>query len=373
MTRAVVWMAMAWALAAQTAPKTVLGTVTTFKVDSLEFGVKPDKGEALLVKVGPDTDVVAVSPGERDLGNAKQAKLTDIALGDRIMVSYVEGLTEARRIVLISADDIARRNEAERLDWQQRGISGIVSAKNAEEISIEMRSPGKVKTATIVVTRKTRIRRYAPDSVKFANALPGTLDEIASGDQLQARGKKSEDGSKVVAEEIVFGTFLTKVGTVTAVNAEKREIRIDDLVTKKPLSIRVTEASQMKALPDMRAMFISMMKAGQHQDASGSSTPAPPKPAPSREEAFDIKKVLEQLPAATIGDVKVGSAIIVTSTRGANSDELTAIMLLANADGLIQMAQTQAGAGANPMDAISSMHGGMLSGPSGLTLPAILQ
>lgn len=367
MRLAIACLVMVCALGAQTAPKTVLGTVTKFKVDSLEFGVKPDQGEALLVKVGPQTDVIAIPPGERDLGKATPARLTDIALGDRVMVSYVEGMSEARRIVLISADDIARRNEAERLDWQKRGISGIVAAKNAEEISIEMRSPGKVTTAMIVVSTKTRIRRYAPDSVKFTAALPSTLDEIAAGDQLQARGKKSEDGSKIAAEEIVFGTFLTKVGNVTAVNIEKREIRIDDLVTKKPLTIRVTDASQMKTLPDMRAMFISMMKSGQHQGAA-----APPNPSPLKE-AFDIKKVLGQLPAATIGDVKVGTAIMVTSTRGTNSDELTAIMLLANADGLIQMAQTQAGAGANPMDAISSMHGGMLSGPSGLTLPAIIQ
>jgi len=68
----------------------------------------------------------------------------------------------------------------------------------------------------------------------------------------------------------------------------------------------------------------------------------------------------------------VGSAIVVTSTRGASGDELTAIMLLANADSLIQMAQATAG-GAEPLEAISRMHGGMLSGPGGLYLPAILQ
>lgn len=359
MRHAIILMAFAAVLGAQ--PKTVLGTVTAFKVDSLEFGVKPDGGAPLLVKVGPETEVVTIPPGERDLGKAKAAKVTDLALGDRVMVSFVEGLAEARRIVLIPADDIARRNEAERLDWQRRGISGIVAAKNGGEISLEMRTPGAVKTAAIVVTGKTKIRRYAPDSVKFADARPSALDEIAAGDQLQARGQKSADGSKVAAEEIVFGTFLTKVGTVTAVNAEAGEIRIEDLATKKPLTVRVTAASQLKMLPDMRAMFISMMKAGKQHDGGHA------------DDAFDIKKTLEQLPAAAIGDVKVGSSIIVTSTRGANSDELTAIMLLANVDGMIQMAQMQAGANTNPIDAISGMHGGMLSGPGGFSLPAILQ
>ena len=48
-------------------------------------------------------------------------------------------------------------------------------------------------------------------------------------------------------------------------------------------------------------------------------------------------------------------------------------MLLANADGLIQMAQAQSGGG-DAMEAISRMHGGMLTGPrGGLSLPAIVR
>ena len=87
--------------------KTVLGTVTKFKVDTLELGIQPDSGEPVLLKVGPETQVVQIPPGERDLRQAKPAKVTDIMLGDRIMVSFVDGLTDARRIVLIAADDIA--------------------------------------------------------------------------------------------------------------------------------------------------------------------------------------------------------------------------------------------------------------------------
>jgi len=341
---------------AQTAPKSVLGTVTAFKVDTLEFGVKPDNGAPLRVKVGPETEVVTIPPGESGLAKAKPAKVTNIALGDRVLVSFVDGMTEARRIVLIPADDIARRNEAERLDWQRRGISGIVSSTSGDMVTLEQRTPQGVKTAVITVSGQTRIRRYAPDSVKFTDAQPSALGEIAAGDQVQARGRKSDDGTRLAAEEIVFGTFLTKVGKVTAVSADAREIRMEDMATKKTLTVRVTAGSQLKTLPDMRAMM----------SATPHDTPGP------AAGSFDIKQILEHLPAAAIGGVKVGTTIVVTSTRGANSSELTAIMLLANADSLIQVAQAQFG-GASPMDAISRMHGGMLSGPSGLSLPAILQ
>ena len=56
-------------LGAQTA-KTVLGTVTEFKANSFEMGVKSDAGEALFFPFGTDTEVVQIPPGERDLGKA---------------------------------------------------------------------------------------------------------------------------------------------------------------------------------------------------------------------------------------------------------------------------------------------------------------
>lgn len=356
---------LACTLGAQTAPKPILGTVTGFRVDTLEFGVKPDSGKVVMVKVGPETDVVAVPPGERGLEKAKPARVTDIAPGDRVLVSFVDGLTDARRIVLIPAGEIVRRNEAERRDWQLRGTSGIVASVRGGEISLEQRTPGAVKTVVLTVDEDTKVRRYAPDSVKFTEAQAAAVGEIAVGDQVQARGRKSEDGTQVAAEEIVFGTFLTKLGKITSVDAEAKVVRMEDLATKKPLTIRVTAASQLKMLPDMRSMFAAMVKAGkEHHDAPGSSPAGEP---------FDIKRTLEQLPAASLAELKVGTMVIVTSTRGASSDQLTAIMLLANADSLIQMAQMQAGDNVSPMQAISGLHGGALSGPGGLSLPAILQ
>src|SRR5512144_992194 len=102
--------------------KTVAGTVTGFRIEALEIEIKADGGGDLAIKVGPDTEVVQVPPGERDLSKAKKARVTEIARGDRVLISFVRGLSEARRIVWMPAEDIAERNEAERADWQKRGI-----------------------------------------------------------------------------------------------------------------------------------------------------------------------------------------------------------------------------------------------------------
>ena len=109
--------------------------------------------------------------------------------------------------------------------------------------------------AVVTVTEKTSFKRYAPDSVKFADAKSSKLAEISVGDQVRARGVKSEDGLKVTAEDVVFGTFVTKAGTITAVNPETREITVKDLANNKPLAIRITADSQIKKMPEMAGMM----------------------------------------------------------------------------------------------------------------------
>jgi hypothetical protein len=345
------------ALAAQS-QKTVAGTVTGFK--AFAIGIQTDSGEAAFLKFGPDTLVVTIVPGETDLSKAKPAAITDIVAGDRIMATFVAGLSEVRRVVLITGRDIAKRNEAERQDWKTRGISGIVSAVEGDRILLEMRTPEGAHTMTVTVNGKTKLRRYAPDSVRFIDAVASTTAEISKGDQLQARGPRSDGDTRMAAEDVVFGTFLTKLGTITAVNVEAGEIQIQEVTTKQPLTIHISAASQLKMMPDMRAILFG--KPAGHSDAQPAGR-------------FDLQKSLEQLPAGKIGDLKVGGGVIVTSTKGAKSNELTAIMMLANADFFVSMAKGSASdpTGATGMDAIGKIHGGMLGGPGGISLPTMIQ
>jgi hypothetical protein len=309
----------------------------------------------MLLKVGPETQVVQIPPGERDLRLAKPARVTDILLGDRIMVSFVDGLTDARRIVLIAADDIARRNEAERLDWQRRGISGTIAGTSPEQIVVEIRTPKGAVRKTITVTSKTVIRRYAPDSVKFTEAAPSRLEEIRTGDQVKLRGDPQ-------AEDIVFGTFESHVGTVTAVDREAGDIRIEDLVSKQPLAIHLSADSRLRMMPDMRKMFAAMMSGGAHDGA-----PEPANPG-------DMAQIMDRLPVARIDDIKPGEAVIVSSTRGAVPGRVTDVMFLAKAGGLLEMAGRQAaGDGRTTLEVLGSMHGGMMKGAGGFSLPGMIQ
>ena len=216
------WCAMAWAQAP--AAKSFFGTIVSFKADAAEVVVKPETADTVSVKLGPATIFQRIAPGEKDLKKAEPMNATDMAIDDRVLVTLESGTTQARRIVVMSARDISKKNEADRLDWAKRGTAGVVASKKGNEITLRIRTLAGQTTATVIVGSDTKYHRYAPDSVKFADAKSSKLDEVSPGDQLRARGQKAEDGSKVTAEEVVFGTFVTKAGTITAVNAETKEI-----------------------------------------------------------------------------------------------------------------------------------------------------
>jgi hypothetical protein len=335
---------------AETVSKTILGTVTDFRVHSLELGVKPDDGSAVWVKFSADTEVLLAAPGEKDLTHAQPARIADVARDDRVLVSFVGGMDEARRIVVVSANEIARRNAAERLDWEKRGVTGVVASRDGDEIVIETRTPQGAQRTTLALTAKTKVRRYSPDSVKFADAQPASPAEIAVGDQVRARGDRSADGSRVTADDVVVGTFLTTLGTVTEVDHEKHELKLVDLTSKQPLVVRLTADTQLKKIPDLHEMAAGH---GGHQPAN-------------------FTEMLLQLPGGTPDDLKPGSSVVVTSTLGSHPGRVTGIMVIANIDPLIQMAQSQA-QGLSPMEALNKMHGGAMAGPGGFSLPAILQ
>ena len=351
------------------AARSFVATVVAFKPETLEMDVKSDSGETVRVSFNTETLVQRVAPGEKDLRNVSPIRITDVAIGDRLLVSLAAGTKMARRIVVMSATDISKRNEQDREDWMKRGVSGIVASKSGNQVTLKMRSMGAETQAVVTVTDKTRFRRYAPDSVRFADAKTSSLAEVRAGDQLRARGEKSEDGVKVAAEEIVFGTFLTKAGTVTAVDAEAKRIVVKDMVTNKPLTIHLTADSQLKAMPNFGGMM------GARGGPGGPPGGGPP--GGGRPGGFDLSQMLERMPAAKLEDLKPGQTVVVSSTKGATSDEVTAITVLANADFLIQMAtRQQAGRGGGRPDALtmgpSMGMGGLAGGLEGLGMPGMI-
>ena len=88
-----------------------------------------------------------------------------------------------------------------------------------------------------------------------------------------------------------------------------------------------------------------------------------------------MAQMIDMVPPATIDDLKPGRTVVVTSTKGAASNEITAIVLLANADLVIQMIHAaegkQAEHGGPVMEEMLRRHG-VTPGAGGMTLPGII-
>jgi hypothetical protein len=69
------------------------------------------------------------------------------------------------------------------------------------------------------------------------------------------------------------------------------------------------------------------------------------------------------MPVAGPDAIKTGQTVIVSSTKGAKTDELTAITIVANAQMLIPMASTRSGAGRGGQgNASAGLSPGVMSG-----------
>jgi hypothetical protein len=246
--------------------------------------------------------------------------------------------------------DIAKKQEAERAEWKRRGILGIVTALKPEtkEITISSRSMTGQQAVTIPVSDKVEIRRYAPDSIKFADAKPAKFEELKVGDQVRALGERSADGTAFTAEKVVTGSFRNVAGVVTALDASTGEIKINDMQTKQPLTIVVKQDAVLRKFPaaDQMGGGMMMSRGGQGAGAGpGTGTAGGGGGAGAGQRpgmrggggGMNIQDMLERLPTIAIADLKVGDTIIVSSTKGADPTRLTAISLISGADTLLNM------------------------------------
>jgi hypothetical protein len=360
-------LALTFSCAAQPAATSMVGTVAGFGTGTPSIVVKADNGQSVAARLTPDTMAQRIVPGEKDLKNAVSVQVSDVAIGDRVLLTMDGEAGGALRIIVMSATDISKRNEADRLEWTRRGVNGIVASHNGDEIVLKIRGLTGETQAIVTVGPKTTFKKYSADSVKFSDAVEAKLADVAPGDQLRARGTKSEDGAKVQADEVVFGTFMVKSGTITAINPETKEVTVKELTGKKSLVIRLTADSQLKRMPDMAAM----MSGGRGGPPGGmpggmpGGAPQGGRGLPGAPGGFDIGQMVDRMPQARIEDLKAGETIVVSSASNAKNDHITAILLLGNAEALLQMAATPGGGRRGASGSMGGMGGMGMGGGMG--------
>jgi hypothetical protein len=339
-----------------------------------------DGGSDVSVTVANNAKIVQVAPGEKDLKSATPIALTDLQVGDRILVrgraSDDAKTMTAVGIIAMKSKDLEAKKAQDRDDWQKRGTGGLVSAVDPATgtITISTGTGATAKTVAIHTTKNTVLRRYAPDSVQFDDAKPAPLDQIKPGDQARARGTKSADGSEFAADEIVSGTFRNLAGIITAIDASAQTITLTDLISKKPVVVKITAQSQLRKIPAQMAQMIAFRlkgagagaggaggaagaggasaqggaapsggspngtaNGGQHSGGAGAGAGAAGSGAGGGGRG-DFQQIVNRLPSSTLADFQKGDAVMVVSTQGTDAGGVTAITMLGGVEAILAAA-----------------------------------
>lgn len=327
---------------------------------------------------------VKMIDGKFSAADSTAASLADIAVGDKVMATGIlaaDGRSlPARTIYLLSKADISARDAKESEQWKTRGIAGKVTAVNTQTGQITISVRGIAGTTPVIITQKSNavFKRYAPDSIAYSNATLSSINDIRTGDMLRALGDKSGDGTSFLAEEVLSGAFQTVAGTIKSIDTANKEVVIADISTGKDVTIFLGTASVMKEFPaemsermaafqnggqgGARPMTQPAGQAGQGGEARpnmGSNGMRPAGMGGGR--GGNLDDMLDRLPNITLDQLKVGSAIAVSSSKVDGAAKLNAIKLLAGVEPFLRSTQAQQ----------SGRRGGRTGVDSGFTIPGL--
>ncbi|MGH9902277.1 MAG: hypothetical protein ACRD68_10775, partial [Pyrinomonadaceae bacterium] len=286
-------------------------------------------------------------PGEKTLEKAARVTRADVIVGDRVLVvGAVAGAdsSPARQLIVMGRGAGAGNRERDPEEWRRRGIVGRVTAVNTEarEITLLPRSRGgDADPVAVVVTDRTRILRYAPDSARVSDARPASFADLRVGDQLRALGDASADGARFVPEEIIAGSFARFGGTVAEVNAARGEVTINDDRTGQRVAVAVGRRSTLKRVSPELAETLGQRRerrrGGEREGVNRNAEESAARPRPEGQGGRNLQQVFESLPAITLADLKKGDAILVTaSTTSGDTSRVTAVTLMTGDAALVK-------------------------------------
>jgi len=317
-------------------PLSVLGDVTEISPDRREVVVTTAAGGKVTLTLSDSTVFMRIPPGEKTKDKFINITSSDFGIGDSVFargrVSEDRKTMPAREFYVMSKGEIADKRDREREAWRSRGIAGTVTALKAEskEITIDARTAEGLKPIVIAATGDTKYRRYAQNSVRFSDAKPGAFADLVVGDQVRALGAKSSDGARFTPDEIVSGSFQTLTGTISEIDAGKNELKLSDQASHQSVTVTVSKDSTLRRLtPELLAALTPGKPEGNN----------PPNASSPAKTSGDLQEMFDQLPTFSLTDLKVGDAILVSSTKGGDATRVTAIAVVSGVGPLLQSAQ----------------------------------
>lgn len=331
----------------------VVGAVKTVTAADRDLTIQTDAGKAVAAHIADNCRLMRVEPGEKDLSKASPMELSGVSAGDRVIArgTMADEKLTVTTLVVMSKTSLAEKNAKEQAEWKTRGVHGVVKTVNATggELQISTGSNGTAKEWTVSVPAAAVLRRYANGSVKFADSQVAPLDAIEAGDQIRVLGTKDEAASKIVAEQIVSGSFRTMGGEVISLKVESGEMTMKDVQTKKPVVIHLTADTSIRRMPNFAGGAGGGMMRPGGMNGGGPGAPGGGMQAgggrgpggPMGGRTPDFAQMFERLPVSSLADVKPGDAVIVSVAKAGGNAAPNAISLVAGVDFLLRASAAQ--------------------------------
>jgi hypothetical protein len=233
---------------------------------------------------------------------------------------------------------------------------------------MNVRGPEGQKTVTVITTPETQFTRYSPDSVKYSDAKPSGFPELKAGDQLRVLGNSNADGTQITAERVISGAFRTVAAVVVSISPDGKELRANDIQTKQPIEVKLTDDSSVRRLPPMMANVLARRLNPNFKAAGAAGNPGPGPDGAARDARpgaaegartggpeggpgagagnrmnGDMSQMIERLPKIAISDLKPGDALVISGGAGEDKTHLTAINIVSGVEPLFASAPPSAG------------------------------
>ena len=332
------------ASAGQSAVPRQSGTVKA--VTPHDFLLTTAAGQDLAVTVRAATHILLVDPATRDVKNAQPGTIADIAGGDKVIVTGTAGDTgqslTATRIYVLKSGAIAAMHAGEQAAWA-RSVDGIVRSVDPATGTLEIANgPRQIAVNT---SPSTVVRRYSGGSVRFEDAVKSTLEAVQPGDQLQARGQRSPDGTSITAEEIVTGSFSNFSGLLTGVDPAAGTVTLKDLASKRSVTVALTAQSNLRRLPATFGMGTGVAtgssNSGGQPTRAGAATAGQGASSgdagsrPGVASRMDLSRIISRLPAEVPADLKAGDAVMIDASNNPETGRPIAITLVSGVEKIL--------------------------------------
>jgi Cu/Ag efflux protein CusF len=361
---------------AQTQQQRLIGEVTAVDAAAHTVTVRSDAGETVTLTTNEQTTYTRLAAGVTDLKQGEKVTFAEVRVGDRLLAPGVaaSGGTAARLILMARPGGANAQNAGRRLNGR---VVSVDAAKKQVVVQTRGRE-GQGESVTVNLSDSAKVMRYAPDSMRPADAVAGSLADIRAGENIRATGERSADGATFKAEEILTGSFARFAGTVAAVDAQKGELTVKNEQTGATVKLSLGARSTLRrmtpefeqALAKQRAEFEQrreqrraerQQQGGQAQGQGQTQGQGDRRPrgegqgrgdgnGPRRGGGFGGpggggNQMFDSLPTVTLADLKKGDAVIVTVTPTADASRATVVSLVTGPAEVVRSMQQFGGRG----------------------------